>query len=413
MIKSLKARGLNRTLNFDLTFHEDINIITGRNGSGKTTVLKLLWYAISGNLERIAQEITFDSFEIVTDKVRVAMGTRASGKQTLRTLTYRIGDIEVPMTTWPVAGNPLPEYIREINRQIARESGASIFFPTFRRIEGGFSISSGGLDDGARFQNTGLYSLTWTTAGTGFGGLQQAMKELSERVSVGAHRLVASTSTDDIDRLLTSQYVHLSEMNNHLHMDLSKFILERVGGGSRNGAGANAAEPLTTEETLEEIQQRVRNVTQQSDALLRPFTVLSKLVSQIFENKGITVGRAVTLGDARDAIMSDVLSSGEKQMLSFLCYNAFASDTCLFIDEPEISLHVDWQRVLFPILLQQSTGNQFIVATHSPFIYSKYADKELVLAPNRGDQDADPPHERDGDHRIPQKDQLADLARRG
>lgn len=84
--------------------------------------------------------------------------------------------------------------------------------------------------------------------------------------------------------------------------------------------------------------------------------------------------------EAKDAILSDVLSAGEKQMLSFLCYNASATRTCLFIDEPEISLHVDWQRVLFPELLQQSTGNQFIVATHSPFIYSKYADKELVLA---------------------------------
>jgi predicted ATPase len=195
-------------------------------------------------------------------------------------------------------------------------------------------------------------------------------------------------------------------------MDLSKFILNRVGGGSRNGAGADAAEPITTEKTLEEIQQMAKNVTQQSEALLRPFTELSKLISQIFEYKGIKVGRAVTLGDARGAIMSDALSSGEKHMLSFLCYNAFASDTCLFIDEPEISLHVDWQRVLFPILLQQSTGNQFIVATHSPFIYSKYSDKELVLAPNRGNQHANSPHEREGDYRLPQKDELADLAGR-
>jgi ABC-type hemin transport system ATPase subunit len=239
------------------------------------------------------------------------------------------------------------------------------------------------------------------------------MKELSERVSVGAHRLVASTSTDDIDRLLTSQYAHVSEKNNYLHMELSRFILERVGGDSRNGAGAGGAEPITTEQTLEEIQQRVRNVTQQSEALLHPFTMLSKLVSQIFEYKGIKVGRAVTLGDSRDAIMSDVLSSGEKQMLSFLCYNAFADDTCLFIDEPEISLHVDWQRVLFPILLQQSTGNQFIVATHSPFIYSKYADKELVLAPNRGEEHANAPNEREGDYRLPQTNELADVARRG
>lgn len=62
MIKSLKVTGLNRCMSFDLKFHEDINIVTGRNGSGKTTVLKLLWYAISGNLERIIAEIRFESF---------------------------------------------------------------------------------------------------------------------------------------------------------------------------------------------------------------------------------------------------------------------------------------------------------------------------------------------------------------
>jgi predicted ATPase len=109
----------------------------------------------------------------------------------------------------------------------------------------------------------------------------------------------------------------------------------------------------------------------------------------VFQYKGIKLSDPVTLGEAREAIASEVLSAGEKQMLSFLCYNAFATNACIFIDEPEISLHVDWQRILFPILLQQSTGNQFIVATHSPFIYSKYADKELMLSPDRGHDNAD------------------------
>ncbi|MCH8295763.1 ATP-binding protein, partial [Candidatus Poribacteria bacterium] len=81
---------------------------------------------------------------------------------------------------------------------------------------------------------------------------------------------------------------------------------------------------------------------------------------------------------------SGQLSSGEQQMLSFLCHNAFQKNSIIFIDEPELSLHVDWQRLLFPTLLKQGTGNQFIVATHSPFIYSKYPDKELILDPDRG-----------------------------
>ncbi|WP_404977927.1 AAA family ATPase [Agrobacterium tumefaciens] len=61
----------------------------------------------------------------------------------------------------------------------------------------------------------------------------------------------------------------------------------------------------------------------------------------------------------------------------------------IFIDEPELSLHVDWQRQLFPLLLSQQQSNQFIIATHSPFIYSKYPDREVVVDPDRGDDEGD------------------------
>jgi predicted ATPase len=93
----------------------------------------------------------------------------------------------------------------------------------------------------------------------------------------------------------------------------------------------------------------------------------------------------ISFGDAANAVTSEALSAGEKQMLSFICYNAFYRDSIIFIDEPELSLHVDWQRQLFPILQDQGTSNQFVVATHSPFIYSKYPDKEISLNIDRGD----------------------------
>ena len=47
-------------------------------------------------------------------------------------------------------------------------------------------------------------------------------------------------------------------------------------------------------------------------------------------------------------------------MLSFLCYNAFSENTAIFIDEPELSLHVDWQRLLLPTLLEQGTGKSVL-----------------------------------------------------
>ena len=59
-------------------------------------------------------------------------------------------------------------------------------------------------------------------------------------------------------------------------------------------------------------------------------------------------------------------------------------NTIFLIDEPELSLHVDWQRILFRKLMEQGSSNQFIVATHSPFIYSQYPQKELFLDIDRG-----------------------------
>ena len=76
-------------------------------------------------------------------------------------------------------------------------------------------------------------------------------------------------------------------------------------------------------------------------------------------------------------------------MLSFLCYNAFVKSSVVVIDEPELSLHVDWQRMLFATLQEQGTSNQFVVATHSPFIYSKFPDKEILLGDHRGAESLD------------------------
>ncbi len=411
MIKSLKAVNLNRKMTFDLRFHEDINVITGKNGSGKTTLLKLLWYAISGNLERIVPEITFDSFELVTDKMTIGMTIdRDKPKGPTLKLKYGDGTDRSRELERPIDRSMDWKEMTEVNQLIAR-NGASIFFPTFRRIEGGFSISSIGQDP-VRYSRNRVAGRVYDAyyAALEMGGLQQATNQLSDRLSVGAHRFVASISTDDIVRLSTSKYAEISERTNRLHMELSQSILGQlttapITVGGRNEVEFGPAIESEPQAALEAIRSRASSITAESKALLRPFTVLNDLIAQVFQYRGIKLAGPLTLGDAAEAIASETLSAGEKQMLSFLCYNAFASESCLFIDEPEISLHVDWQRVLFPILLDQSAGNQFIVATHSPFIYSKYADKELVLDSNRGNEDADAEDDRGGDHQLPRQDE--------
>ena len=64
------------------------------------------------------------------------------------------------------------------------------------------------------------------------------------------------------------------------------------------------------------------------------------------------------------------LSSGEKQILMILL-TVLVQDNkpaILFMDEPEISLHIDWQKKLIKHIKELNPNIQLIIATHSPAI---------------------------------------------
>ena len=375
MIKSLSVKGLNNRIDADLEFNEDLNIITGKNGSGKTTLLKLLWYLISGNLARIIPEIPFQSVSITTDSFNLWV-LKLEDDQ-LKLFSTFAGEQQSIETGYV---GQLDDRLKELSERIACTTERSFFFPTFRRIEGGFS----GRDprSGAQFSSFGDIEIVYPGRPIGrftdraTERLQEAMSQLSTGLSVDDHKFIASISTRDIVALLREKHADISDETDKLYVQLSKDITRKIS----ETEGREAANSV-----LDDIQDRVEQVTQKREALFRPISVLSERIKDFFQDKGIQVTQSITLGEAEEAIASDKLSAGEKQMLSFLCYNTFSEAVAIFIDEPELSLHVDWQRLLLPTLLEQETDNQFFIATHSPFIYSKYPDKEILLGDDRGD----------------------------
>lgn len=80
------------------------------------------------------------------------------------------------------------------------------------------------------------------------------------------------------------------------------------------------------------------------------------------------------------------LSSGERQIVTMIYAASHMSEQqVVLIDEPEISLHVDWQRRLLTKMSQQIGERQIIACTHSPVIGADYEDRqiELVLTPTK------------------------------
>lgn len=64
------------------------------------------------------------------------------------------------------------------------------------------------------------------------------------------------------------------------------------------------------------------------------------------------------------------LSSGEKQMIVILL-TVLVQDNkhcALFMDEPEVSLHVEWQQKLISIIRELNPNVQIVLTTHSPAV---------------------------------------------
>ncbi len=76
-------------------------------------------------------------------------------------------------------------------------------------------------------------------------------------------------------------------------------------------------------------------------------------------------GSSFLVGDA---------SSGEKELLTYIfaVFGLNVRDALIIVDEPELHLHPRWQSALLALFeqLARDTGNQFLLATHSPVFIS-------------------------------------------
>ncbi|KQN32372.1 hypothetical protein ASE92_17350 [Pedobacter sp. Leaf41] len=76
------------------------------------------------------------------------------------------------------------------------------------------------------------------------------------------------------------------------------------------------------------------------------------------------------------------LSSGEQQILVMLAQLIFSENkktegSIFIIDEPELSLHLEWQEIFVKSIKEASPNTQFILATHSPTIIGALENQDF------------------------------------
>ena len=140
---------------------------------------------------------------------------------------------------------------------------------------------------------------------------------------------------------------------------------------------------------IEQLQQGNAEAAQQLSVKKKRF---QDIIDELFEETGKHIVRTeneIRFTQIGEVLMPYQLSSGEKQMLVILLTVLVEDDQpyVLFMDEPEVSLHIEWQKRLIDLILELNPHVQIILTTHSPaLIMDGWADRvtevsEITLAP--------------------------------
>jgi predicted ATP-binding protein involved in virulence len=123
------------------------------------------------------------------------------------------------------------------------------------------------------------------------------------------------------------------------------------------------------------------------DDLANKIELLLKIINERFLYKNLSIdkkrGFVFTSTISGKDIPLSGLSSGEQHELVLFFQLLFTTEpnSLLLIDEPEISLHISWQKELINDLRQVIRINNLsvIIATHSPDIIGNYWDLTVKL----------------------------------
>lgn len=131
---------------------------------------------------------------------------------------------------------------------------------------------------------------------------------------------------------------------------------------------------------------KATNFPEQADSINKRIRTLFETVDRLFAKTGKIIRidphtNHLIFIDDDEVIPLYKLSSGEKQLLLILMRVFLMEEKpyILLMDEPEISLHIEWQYKLFEEIRHLNPNCQIITSTHSPSLFGDGWGDKLVF----------------------------------
>lgn len=333
---------------YEINFWEDdnISILHGPNGCGKTTILNLIDATIGGDITVLDNipfakiELTINGNESISiDKADVFTSFfNQDACEYLDSNDINM-DVELPLKYTFVKNGIIEE-----------------FWPILNIAEL--------LDEIDSFKDGGIYIDIPDPKG----------KTLGEAICV--KEAIHETNINVVDERLYDCLLDY-QLDTMMHIVKANRVNKRV---SEN---EDEFSDVIHDGTVTEYAQKLRKSRHSYNDFLTKIQLFLHLLNekvgfynidfQYDESKGIKaiskIGKEVSL---------EVLSSGEENLFKLFYDLVFGctEDSVVLIDEPEISLHIGWQREYINILQEicKQRNLQAIIATHSPNIVDEHYD---------------------------------------
>lgn len=419
-LKNVEIKGFWGEYKVITDFFQDANIFIGRNGTGKTTFINILQAIITVDIGML-QDMQFESAVINLEdgrkKRKIEVSKHAENLK-YNSLAYKIGTKTFELPILPDndiryiserRGRFHPKFyksIREIKEELNTLIRLSYLSVHREKIiqEDPFSDSSreyGNPIDiklGHLLSSLTKYQFQLETELSGLS------KKFQENV------LKSMLYNPDFDQVDINKKINLNLRSISIGLKqayrglgildnvISDTVEEHVKAISKATESINSyvddpkkpvypndVTPLTLLRRTEKIIKLSADLEEKKDEIFKPLNNYIKLLNDFHATKEFALnernkgGLQVTKKGAEIPIAQ--LSSGEKQLIILLTETLIQREaqTVFIADEPELSLHIEWQRKIVPSLRKLNPNAQIIVATHSPEIVGKLKSNTINM----------------------------------
>lgn len=394
-IVSFKIAGLaGREGIYSQKLNRDINVFFGLNGSGKTSLLRILDSAMSYDASRI-KEVPFEYAEITihslkynknfTRTIRRDIFKNTLVKPNKRHLTrgseiYELEDGTLHLKSYIEKEKRFHWITKTTEPKDAEDTRwRHIYLPTWRLYTGDEPYLPSFRREGPEVMRSeydwekifaGKLVKLWSTYSN------QLLSEIRNIHGRGIANIlvkgVLSKSGEKAKKALDTKTVYKR---------VAAF-LKRQGDEYAGALGAERefCERLNDDPRLRRVVGYIDSIETRIEKTMSPRYKLEDLIRRMFSgNKTLTFKDTGIVVETKSGKEIDLacLSSGEKHAIFIFLESLLAEDCSLLIDEPEISLHIDWQKVLIPAMHQLNPSAQLILATHSPEITGSVSDDKV------------------------------------